>query len=182
MLHLSTSSGTPNRRIGGGWRPACTPICCAARPSACSCAYSTCRVACKISVFGGVCLEGAHPSVVETLAEDLQPSNPSLEVLRTSVKPVKLAKHEYKHGFNSFHEVRPQFVFLKLVYALVGVSQTLPFNERCVYAGLRNQSCFVKAWCPLFLLSMLLRITNHRLHLRKQTMRFFCRMMALPSG
>ena len=93
----------------------------------------------KICVFGGVCLEGVHPSVNETLAKDLQSSNPSLEVLRTSVKPLKLVKPEYEHGFNSFHEVRPQFV-LEIVYALVGVSQSLPFKERFVSVGFSSQS------------------------------------------
>ena len=35
----------------------------------------------KISVFGGVCQEGVHPSVNDALSEDLQSSDPSLEVL-----------------------------------------------------------------------------------------------------
>ena len=46
----------------------------------------------KICVFGGVCLEGAHPSVNDALAEDLKPSIPSLEFLWTSVKPLKVCK------------------------------------------------------------------------------------------
>ena len=63
----------------------------------------------KESVFGGVCLEGVHPNVNETLAKDLQSSNPSLEVLQTSVKPLKLVKPEYEPGAKSFQEVTPQF-------------------------------------------------------------------------
>ena len=90
-------------------------------------------------VFGGVCLEGVHPSVDDTLAKDLRSSNPSLEVLRASVKALKLVTPEYEHGFNSVHEVRPQFV-LEIVYALVGVSQSLPFKARFVSAGFSYQS------------------------------------------
>ena len=46
----------------------------------------------KICVFGRVCLEGVHPSVIETVAKDLQSSNPSVEVLCTSVRSLKQVK------------------------------------------------------------------------------------------
>ena len=66
-------------------------------------------------------------SINDAFSEDLQPSNPSLEVLRTSVKSLQLVKPAYEHGFNSFHEVRPQFIF-EVVNSLVGVSQYLPIK------------------------------------------------------